>query len=136
MKDRLSICNDLMNIAANIVKGDIEYNRCVLRQFGDKYRPEDYKQLKTEVESLETVYNHILDKLSSWGTPNNPKVINSIMDLAKEILNNKLVYFKDVSKLMLDTDKAEKINELNNDIEAIKAAITIIEKYENKWDRW
>lgn len=135
MKDRLTICNDLMNIAANIVSKAVEYNRCVLNQFGDNDKPEDSQQIKKEIKSLYTVYNGILDKLGGWGILNDPKVINSIMDLAKEILDNKLEYFNEISKLMLDTE-SEKINELNNDMEAIKTAIAVIEKHENKWDRW
>ena len=135
MKDRLSICNDLMNIAAIIVTGAVEYNRCVLSQFVNTNTPEVSKQLKKEIKSLHKMYNIILDRLGCWRS-NRPEVINSIMGLAKEILNNKLVYFNDISKLMLDTDKIEKINELNNDMESIRAAIALIEKHENKWDRW
>lgn len=135
MKTKSEICNKVIDICAGIIKASVSYNESVKDQLNDDTHAGTIKALKKEIRLSNKVFKFLADRSGGWSF-NQPETVNTIMDLSKEIFNNKLVYLKDVSKLTLDTDKAEKVNELNNDIAAIKAAINIIEKYENKWDRW
>ena len=146
MRDRIGICNEVMNIGVTLLKENIDYNEKVKDYLNS--RPKNSGQdvaiksalnvIDNEITIVGTALSIVSERSECWGNSEigdtEYKVINPIMGLATDILRNKVQRLTDVNALVLPTDNPEKVSELNTDIDIMTSAIELFTKYDGKWD--
>lgn len=146
MRDRIDICNEVMNIGVTLLKENIAYNEKVKDYLNS--RPKNSGQdvaiksalnvIDNEITIVSTALGIISERSECWGNSEigdtEYKVINPIMELATDILRNKVQRLTNVYALVLPTDNPEKVSELNSDIDIMNRAIELFTKYDDKWD--
>lgn len=146
MRDRIDICNGVMNIGVTLLKENIDYNEKVKDYLNS--RPKNSGQdvaiksalnvIDNEITIVSTALGIISERSECWGNSEigdtEYKVINPIMELATDILRNKVQRLTNVYALVLPTDNPEKVSELNSDIDIMNRAIELFTKYDGKWD--